>query len=94
MNNILEQLYNGEIYSSENSVPSNPQYRPLTLKISDEREVLQTKLNVEDSERLEALGEMYVENSSMYGYENFLCGFKLGASLMLEILKGEDGPEV
>ena len=37
---------------------------------------------------------MYVETSSMYGYENFLCGFKLGASLMLEILKGEDGPEV
>ncbi|WP_330615962.1 MULTISPECIES: DUF6809 family protein [Lachnospiraceae] len=40
------------------------------------------------------MGEMYVETSSMYGYENFLCGFKLGASLMLEILKGEDGPEV
>ncbi len=30
----------------------------------------------------------------MYGYENFLCGFKLGALLMLEILKGEDGLEV
>lgn len=94
MNNILEQLYNGEIYPSENIVPSNPQYRPLTLKISDEREALQSKLNAEDSERLEALGEMYVETSSMYGYENFLCGFKLGAFLMLEILKGEDGPEV
>ena len=48
MNNILEQLYNGEIYPSENIVPSNPQYRSLTLKISDEREALQTKLNVEE----------------------------------------------
>ena len=69
----------------------NPEYRPLTRKISDEREALQTKLNAEDSERLETLGEMYIETSSMYGYENFLCGFKLGASLMLEILNGEDG---
>ena len=94
MNNILEQLYNGEIYPTENIVPTNPQYRPLTRKISDEREALQTKLNAEDSERLEALGEMYVETSSMYGYENFLCGFKLGASLMLEILKGGEGQEV
>lgn len=94
MNNILEQLYNGEIYPSKNIVPTNPQYHPLTRKINDERGVLQTKLNAEDSERLEALGEMYVETSSMYGYENFLCGFKLGASLILEILKGEDGPEV
>lgn len=39
-------------------VPTNPQYRPLTRKISDEREALQTKLNAEDSERLEVLGEM------------------------------------
>lgn len=94
MNNILEQLYNSEIYPSENIVPSNLQYRPLTRKIIDEREALQAKLNAEDSERLEALGEMYVETSFMYGYENFLCGFKLGASLMLKILKGEDGLEV
>lgn len=94
MNKILEQLYNGEIYPSENIVPTNPEYRPLTRKISDEREALQTKLNAEDSERLEALGEMYIETSAMYGYENFLCGFKLGALLMLEILKDEDRPEV
>lgn len=38
MNKILEQLYNGEIYPSENIVPTNPKYRPLTRKISDERE--------------------------------------------------------
>ena len=58
MNKILEQLYNGEIYPSENIVPTNPKYRPLTRKINDEREALQTKLNAEDSERLEVLGEM------------------------------------
>lgn len=94
MNNILEQLYNGEIYPSKNIVPTNPKYRPLTQKISYEREELQTKLNAEDSERLETLDEMYAETSSMYGYENFLCGFKLGASLMLEILKGGDGQKL
>lgn len=94
MNKILEQLYNGEIYPSENIVPTNPEYRPLTRKISDEREALQTKFNAEDNERLESLGEMYIETSAMYGYENFLCGFKMGALLMLEILKGEGVPEV
>lgn len=86
MNDMLEQLYNGELYPSENIIPTSPDYRPLKRKISDEREELKAKLSVEDGERLEKLGEMYVDSSAMYGYENFLCGLKLGAQLMIKIL--------
>lgn len=89
MNNILEQLYNGNIYPSKNIVPTNPEYGPLTQKINVEREALQAKLNADDSERLEKLGEMYVDSSSMYGFENFSCGFKMGALFMLEIFKAK-----
>lgn len=86
MNTLIEQLYGGEIYPSENIIPTDPKYRPLTKKISEERQALKEKLNEEDSERLEDLGDMYTESSSMYGYENFLRGFKLGAQLILEII--------
>lgn len=91
---ILYDLYEGEIYPSEKIVPAAPVYRSLLEKINNERQSLQEKLNAEDGERLEALGEMYVDSSSMYGFENFSYGFKLGARLMLEMLGGEGGPKV
>lgn len=86
---ILYDLYNGELYPAKNIIPTDPDYWPLIRKIGEEKEFLQTKLNDKDSERLEELGEMYVESSNMYGYENFSCGLKMGIQLMLEILDGK-----
>lgn len=91
---ILYDLYEGEIYPSEKIAPTAPGYRSLLEKISNERKALQEKLNAEDGERLEALGEMYVDSSSMYGFENFSYGFKLGARLMLEMIGGDGEPGV
>lgn len=94
MNNILKQLYNGEIYPSEQIVPTDPEYRPLELKISNERTALKKKLSKEDGERLEELGNMYLTSSTYISYANFSHGFKLGVLLMLEVFDSGNEPKV
>lgn len=93
MNSIIYDLYNGDIYPGQNITPTSPRYKKLNQVILDEKTALQEKLDEKHSERLERLGEMYIELSEIYGYENFLCGIKLGTQLMIELLRDGDLPE-
>lgn len=94
MNNILEQLFGGEIYPAEQIIPADPAYRPTSLKIGEERENLKKKLCEEDSERLEKLNDMHMEVCSMNCYAGFSYGLKLGVLLMFELFQENSGLEV
>lgn len=64
MENVLKQLYDSEIYPAEQIVSSDPEYRPLSRKIGEERERLKGKLGMEDGERLEDLHSSYCDVST------------------------------
>jgi predicted esterase len=90
MKTILEELNDGRIFPAEQIVPQNPEYRPLNQKISGIKQTWQKKLSTEDYQSLEALLELYCESSALEASASFVFGFKLGASIMLEVLSGKE----
>lgn len=86
MKTLLQQLYSGEVYPAEKIVVKTPEYRELNRKISDEITYFNSVLSPKDGERFADLGDMELQRSSAYAFENFVYGFRLGMGLMLETL--------
>lgn len=86
MRTLLEQLYSGEIYPAEKIVVKTPEYRELNRKISDEMKYFNAVLSAGDRKRFNDLGDMELQRSSAYAFENFAYAFRLGMGLLLEIL--------
>ena len=84
---LLQQLFEGEIYPSEDINPGkkNPEYHKINHSIYHEIEYFSEILSENDKDRFDKLNELYGESSGMYGYECFTYGFKLGASLLIEV---------
>lgn len=89
MKTILKELYGGRIYPSELIIPKDPEYHPLNQKISDTISLWQKKLSEEDYEHLEELLDLHSQSNSMHSTSSFVHGFKLGASIMIEVLTGK-----
>lgn len=90
MKDILLRLYKGEIYPSENIVPTDTNYRELTHTRAFEREYFYKILSKADKERLNKLDDLYHEISSMDSYAHYTYGFRLGAMIMMAVLGGEE----
>lgn len=88
MKSILEELYNGNINPSETMIPTNPNFRPVTGRISNAMDNWKDKLSPEDFKKLEALLDLFTEADCMEISEAFTGGFKLGALIMMEVLAG------
>lgn len=86
MSTLLEQLYGGGIYPAEKIVVRTPEYKELNQKISDEKTYFDSVLFSNDGKRFEDLGDMELQRSSAYAFENFVYGFRLGVGLILETL--------
>lgn len=92
MKSILEELHDGRIFPAELILPKDPQYRPLSQKISDAMKTWREKLSETDYQRLEALMNLHSQSDAMEATAAFAHGFKLGALIMMEVL--EDREEV
>lgn len=90
MRTILEELYNGNIYPDELIVSKDPEYRPLIKEISDTLEMWKKKLSKDDFEKFEALLDLRCRSSSMDAAASFMYGFKLGATIMIEVFTGKE----
>jgi len=88
---LLQQLYDGEIYPAEQPVPQNPQYRELCRKLGEEKEYLREQLSASDRERFDAMENLSQEIENLYSYDDFSCGFRLGAGLMIEAFISGNG---
>ena len=88
---LLQQLYDGEVYPAEQIVPKGTQYRELSRKLGEEKQYIGEQLSASDRERLEKIQNLSGEIASLYGYENFFHGFRLGVGLMMEALAGRNG---
>lgn len=90
MKSILEELYNGNIYPSEGIVSKDPKYRPLNKRISEILSMWKKKLSEDDYNQLETLLDLRSQSTSMEAAETFICGFRLGALMMIEVLTGKE----
>jgi hypothetical protein len=81
---ILQQLFDGEIYPSENINPSNPKYNEAKKLLAEEIDDFFKTLSGADRERFQKINDLYYEMASIYNYECFAHGFRLAVKLMVE----------
>ena len=84
---ILEALFNGEIYPSENVVPRSDKFREVASGIHEAMTYFEQKLSKEDYARLEQLCDRHADEGCMTNEEQFKYGFTMGALLMCEIFR-------
>ena len=91
MKSILEELHNGFVYPAELIHSDDPEYRLVNENISEEIDYFTAKLSEEDGKRFEKLDQLFSQSSYMYGTASFVYGFRLAASIMVEVFNG-NGP--
>ncbi|MEK3761578.1 DUF6809 family protein [Paenibacillus sp. FSL P4-0338] len=86
MPRILESLYHGSLFPSEDIISKDPNYRPLNGQITESLEAWKQKLSVSEFEELESLLELYSQVQGMDITAAFVSGFKDGAMMIIEVL--------
>ena len=82
---VLEALFNGEIYASENIMPKSEKFRQATAHISEIMTYFEGKLSKEDYALLEKLCDSQADEGNMTNEVQFKYGFTLGVLMMCEI---------
>jgi hypothetical protein len=83
---LLQRLFDGEVYPSEDIVLHEPKDKELDKKICEELEYFQSILAPEDLIRFEKLNDMQSDIMNTYHYAYFNCGFRLAVGLIIEAL--------
>lgn len=86
MKSILEQLYYGNISPWENISPQKPEYRMLWKKASEKEDYLAGKLPAEEDANFTEYQDIIRNAYCMEVYESFSYGFRLGMSLLWEVV--------
>ena len=81
---ILQQLFDGEIFPSENINPSDPTYVESKKALDEETNYFLNKLSGDDFDRFQKINDLYCKTTSIYSYECFAHGFRLAVALMAE----------
>ena len=88
-NNILQQLYDGDMFPAERTVPKCPGYRETVHTFSDEQQHFYDTLGEEGRKRFDDLSNLRCELEGMENYASFASGFRLGVCLTVEAFTGE-----
>lgn len=86
MQELLEQLYNGEIYPNEQNKVRVNGYKEAKATAFEAHEAFEEKLCQPMKEELDDFMVKHLEVSCLKDTQAFIDGFKLGAKLMLEIV--------
>jgi hypothetical protein len=86
MKNVLKDLYNGDLCPVGQIVSKNTAYREIGRRISEEMGAWRKRLTEDEYKQLEKLIELRVQTIEMDLAASFEHGFKLGASLMIEVM--------
>ena len=89
MKSILEELHDGAVYPAELICPTDPEYRPMNQKISEEIDYFTSKMSEEDGKRFDKLDELFSRSSYMYATASFIYGFRLATLIMIEVYNGK-----
>ena len=87
---ILEELWYGNVTPGEREVEKGSRMWNLGRLILQNKEELEPLLSEKAKEVLEKLRDNQTELNGINECEIFVCGFRLGARIMLEVLDGSD----
>ena len=86
MTSVLKDLYNGELCPVGQIVSKNSAYREIGRRIADEMDAWKKRLTEEEFKQLQNLIDLRVQTIEMDLDALFEHGFKLGASLIMEVM--------
>ena len=90
---ILQKLYDGEVYPSENIRVDTPEYHKIKAVLADERERLLKTQSEHNRECFGRIEELHYELANAHSYAGFAHGFKLAVSLIIESQNDENSNE-
>ncbi len=91
MKSILQELWYGNIHPMEDDPYNTPELKKLSGCMSRHSEALDKTLSDEQRELLEKLMDSHSDFNSLSEAVIFICGFRLGARIMLEVMSGAEG---
>lgn len=90
MGKMLRQLYDGDIRPMEGTCPIDQECKKLLEQYEKRNDLLSGMLSEQGKVLLEEMIDFRVQMNHFKNVDEFVCGFKLGAKFILEIL--EDTP--
>ena len=84
--NIVEQLFFGDICPSEHIGNDSPEYQKAQSLLADAKARFSQCLSEADRDEFQKLEELQNKAAGIYSYECFAHGFKLAASLLVEVV--------
>ena len=90
MDNILEDLYEGRIYPSEQYSPTSEHYKKTREEYQKHYDDFKSKLDDTLAKEFENILDEKCSTISIELSEMFTYGFKIGAKMMMEILQETD----
>lgn len=88
MKRVTRQLFDGEIYAFESTVPRDPEYWKAQEGIDEIEEYIRSKLLDEDAEMLKRLDGLRLDVGEINNYALFDYGFCLGVRMMCDVFYG------
>ena len=85
---ILQKLYDGEIYPSENIRVDTPEYNDTQRALTSEKECFVKTLSDESRESFNKIEELYGKLINIYSYADFAYGFRLAVDLIFDARNG------
>ena len=92
MNSTVEELWHGNISPQENSRNNTPKMKQLMEYMARHHESLLKSVTDEQKDILERFDDCWSEYASLAEKAIFVYAFRLGAQMMLEILRKENEP--
>ena len=87
MDDIINELYYGNICPVEQMGRPKPEEKEILRRIHENEEKLQTTLDEQERSILNAIKDDCLDAASIMGERRFREAFSLGARLMMEILR-------
>lgn len=88
MKRVTRQLFDGEIFAFESTVPRDPEYWKAQEGINEIEEYIREKLPDEDADMLERLNGLRLDVGEINNYALFDYGFCLGVRMMCDVFYG------
>lgn len=88
---VLDKLWRGEITPSERMVRPGSDYQKTSSQRNAEMKRLLELLSPEAKEQLEMVETLRYDMNMLSEEDVFICGFRLGARIMLDVMGSHQG---
>lgn len=83
---VLKELWRGNIAPVERSVRPGSDYKKISLEACKQMDRFGENLTPEEKKQLENINDLRSDMSLLAEEDSFICGFRLGAKIIMEVV--------